>query len=265
MGALPDINPRDLVDAVNKLTRRVKALEDRSPYTGSGTRPNGQDGLVVDGDLIVDGNLNITDVGRLSFPAGGSLLANDLAGRQYAYIGGLSSTGFGCLLTRINGQAALVFADDDALAEAVQRLRLFDSNGAPLITEDTSGNGAAWPLAPIPFAGASWPTWDNNPTTGWATVASALTYKSSSRLYTVANHIADGTAAGEVRLLANGTQLGPTATVANLAMGQTTFGTPAALPGAIGDPVTLELQARITTGAGKTYARVTAAMQWPSA
>ena len=250
---------RSLTGEIVALKRRVDDVARRSPYTGTGMAPNGDNGLTVDGDL------NISDVGRLSFPAGGSMLANDLQGRQYAYVGGLSSQGFGCLLTRLNGQAALVFADDDALAEAVQRLRLFDSNGKPLITEDASGSGAAWPLAPIPFAGMSYPTWDSNNTIGWVTVASALTYKSSARLYAVANHIADGTAAGEVRLLANGSQLGPTATVANLAMGQTTFGTPAALPGAIGDPITLELQARNTSGSGKTYARITTAMQWPSA
>ncbi|KJK10788.1 hypothetical protein UB45_17045 [Terrabacter sp. 28] len=264
MSRLPDYESRSLWSELKKLITRVKSLENRSPFSGTGARPNGANGLQVDGDLIVDGNLNVSDVGRLSFPAGGSLLANDLAGRQYAYLGGLSTNGFGAILTRLNGQAALVFADDDALLEAVQRLRLFDSNGKPLITEDASGSGAAWPLAPIPFAGVSWPTWDNNATTTWTTVATALTYKSSARIYAVANHIADGTAAGEVRLLANSTQVGATATVANLAMGQATFGTPAALPGAVGDPITLELQARNTTGTGKTYARMTAAMQWPS-
>jgi len=66
MGKQPDINPRDLVDAVAKLTARVKSLESRSQWANSGARPNGANGVVVDGDLIVDGNLDLNGAGTVS-------------------------------------------------------------------------------------------------------------------------------------------------------------------------------------------------------
>jgi hypothetical protein len=200
----------------------------------------------------------------MDFPEGGSLLMCDTSGREYLYAGGFTTNGFGITLRRIDGSPALVFADDDELEEDMQRLRAYDGSGRPMLAEDSSGDGVAWPVAPVPFAGLSWPTWDHNDSGTFVTVAEALTYKSSPRLFVRCRHITDGTAAGQVRLLANGEQLGTTVDVANLTLGVTTFGTPLALPGAVGDAVTLEVQARVSAGAGKTYARVTGALQWQS-
>jgi hypothetical protein len=254
---LPQTNP-DLRDWLNEIEGRIKSLEGRSAFYNTGLRPVGNN------TTSLDKNLDVADLGRITFPEGGSLLMKDTSGREYLYAGGLSTNGFGLKLTRINGSPALVFADDDELEEAVQRLRLYDSNARPLLAEDASGEGSAWPLVPIPFAGVSWPTWDYNSTSTFTTVASALLYKTSARAYVICQHIGSDTATGQVRLMANGTQLGTTATVANLAQANTTFGTPLALPGAIGEPVTLEIQTRVASGAGKAHARVIGAHQWSS-
>jgi hypothetical protein len=95
-------------------------------------------------------------------------------------------------------------------------------------------------------------------------VQSATHYKSSPRAYIAAQAICDGTATGEVRLMCNGTQIGATTSLANLTMTNAAFGTPATLPGAIGDALTFTLETRVTGGTGKVYAKALTAMAWPS-
>jgi len=104
MGKQPDINPRDLVDALVKLTARVKSLEQRSPYTGTGMAPNGLGGVQstgFDGDLAA-GNagtkgwaLNDTDAafGTLHLrpgSIGNESLTNPVDGK----VGNVSASGF---------------------------------------------------------------------------------------------------------------------------------------------------------------------------
>lgn len=150
--------------------------------------------------------------------------------------------------------------------EGLERRVLFtgtlaDVNGGDLVRADPAG-GAAWPLAPVPFAGLSWPTWDSNDTATFASVAMGFSLKSSPQLVVTARAICDGSAAGEVRFVCNGVVLG-TASVPNLSMTTVTFGpyTPA---GAIGSDLNVQVDTRVTSGAGKCYARVISAQQWPS-
>jgi hypothetical protein len=203
-------------------------------------------------------------LGRATFN-GGSIELIDTHARQWAYLGGFNTNGFGMTLTRLNGQAALVFADNDPVNETTQRINLYDSNGASLFVEDKNGAGAGWPLAPVAFAGLSWPQWDSNNTATFTTVATALTYKASPRFVINVQHICDAGTSGEVRLTINGTQVGSTATSAALTVNNTAFGTPAALPGNVGDPMTINVDTRVTSGTGACRARVTYCLQWPSA
>lgn len=143
-----------------------------------------------------------------------------------------------------------------------QRVTISDSGGADLLREDDGGLGAAWPLAPVPFAGISWPTWDSNSSASFTSVASAFSLKSSPQLLVTVRAICDGSAAGEVRLVCNGVQLGA-AGVPNLSMTTATFG-PSTPDGAIGSDLDLQVDTRVTSGAGRCYARVVAAQQWPS-
>jgi len=75
MGGLPDVNPRDIYDYAKKLEARIANLERRSPYTGTGMHPNGANGVEVDGDLIIDGNLDLNGAGTVdgSLTIGGSV------------------------------------------------------------------------------------------------------------------------------------------------------------------------------------------------
>ncbi|WP_374969927.1 hypothetical protein [Terrabacter sp. BE26] len=258
MALLPD--PwASLSGEIRAIKQRLDELARRSPWTNTGMRPVG------DNTTALDLNLEVQDTGRISAPEGGSLLLGDLQGRTHLYSGGLATNGFGTYLQRINGTQALTFADSDPVNESVQRIALADSDGKPLLAEDAAGSGAAWPLAPIQFRGLSWPTWSNNNGAAFVSIEAATTYKTSPRLYVSVQGICDSTAAGEMRLLVNGTQLGATVALPNLALTGSTFGTPAALPGAIGDGLSIELQTRVTSGTGKAYGRVLAALFQPSA
>jgi hypothetical protein len=91
-----------------------------------------------------------------------------------------------------------------------------------------------------------------------------LTYKSSPKLLIAVQHICDAGTTGEVRLTVNGTQVGSTVASAALTVNTASFGTPALLPGAIGDPMTVNVDTRVTSGTGACRARVAYALHWPS-
>lgn len=255
--ATPEL-PRDFESWRRGVDSRLAFVEKRDPFINTAFS------VPAAGTTQLDGNLDVAGLGRVSLANGGSVELDDKNGRQVFYVGGFTTNGFGAVLTRLNGQAALVFADNDPLNESVQRINLYDSNGAALFTEDANGSGAGWPLVPIQFEDLTWAGWANNTTATFTAVQQATYYKSSARIYFAGQAICDGTATGEVRLMCNGTQIGTTTTLANLAMTNVGFGTPATLPGAIGDPLTLTLETRVTGGSGKAYAKALTAMAWPS-
>lgn len=173
---------------------------------------------------------------------------------------GFTATGPNSMaLLRNNGVPALVFTDGPT-TNGVQRISLTDSDGMDLFREDTSGQGAAWPLAPIFFAGTSWPTWDSNNTTSFVTVAEGFSQKSSPRVALTAMAITDGSAVGEAQFVCNGLPLGEVTVVPNLSLTRFTVG-PISVPGLMGDGLNLSLQVRSSSGAGKCYGRVVAAQQ----
>lgn len=256
--ATPELPRDDLMKWQRAIEERIAQVEKRDPIANTGLSVPGP------GVTQVDGNLTVAGLGRLSLSSGGSIELDDTSSRQVFYAGGFTTNGFGVVLTRLNGQAALVFADNDPVNETTQRIAIHDSNGAGLFTEDLAGAGAGWPLAPIQFEDLTWAGWANNTTGTFTAVQQAVHYKSSPRIYFAGQAIADGTAAGEVRLMCNGAQIGGTMALANLTMTNVGFGTPATLPGSIGDPLTLTLETRVTSGAGKAYAKALTAMAWPS-
>jgi hypothetical protein len=211
----------------------------------------------------VDGNLNVANMGRATFD-GGSLIMLDGHGQQFAYVGDFTSVGYGMSLTRLDGSTALLFADNDPTTEQIQTIGLYDRNGYAVAAEDLTGAGARWPLAPIQFEDLTWSNWSYNSSATFTAVQQAVHFKSSPRIYFTGQAVCDGTATGEVRLMCNGTQIGSTTSLANLTMTGLGFGTPATLPGAVGDPLTLTLETRVTGGAGKVYAKALTAMAWPS-
>lgn len=238
--------PRDdLIRMIRAMQHDIEMLKQRSPLANTGLSATGVN------------EIRMAPLGRLTFD-GGSLAMNDTSDRLWLYAGGFSSFGFGLGLYRTDGSLALSFIDSDPLTEQPQRIRLADGNSVDLIREDSAGSGAAWPLAPIPFAGLSWPTWDSNNAVTWAAVSAAHTVKSSPRVVVTAQALTNGSAVGWVRLSLDGVPVGAQVLVPNLSMIVTTFG-PFTVPGGIGDPLDFTLETRLASGAGNCYGRVTSA------
>lgn len=176
---------------------------------------------------------------------------------------GFTSTGPGALaLLRSTGVPALTFTDGPTTG-GVQRITIADSDGRALLREDDTGSGAAWPLVPVPVPGTTWQTWDYTTAATFTTIAEGSTLKSSPGLTVTVVAIADGSAAGEVRVMAGAVQVGATAAFPTASLTRFTVG-PQLLAGVVGDPVTVTLQARVASGAGKCYARVVAATASPA-
>ncbi|MER7070976.1 hypothetical protein [Terrabacter sp. NPDC000476] len=66
---------RTLAGEIQALRRELAEVKRRSPYAGAGMAPNGNNGVQVDGDLIVSGNFKLDGQGDVdgSLDVGGSL------------------------------------------------------------------------------------------------------------------------------------------------------------------------------------------------
>lgn len=247
---LPD--PSDqlgkLLARITELERQVKSMRSSNPLENATIRRGG---------ITVAGN------GRLAFDSGGSILMKDNDGREYMYAGGFATNGFGVTLTRLNGVQALIFSDDDPTGEQVQRIRLLDRNGQTLVSEDTAGDGLAWPLIPFTTYCDDFAQWGGSTDAAFKGVAGAQEYKHSPRIYVRVKHTTDASdTTGELRVTVNGTQIGAT-TAVGFAIGTTDFG-PAAVTGAMKSLVDVRAECRRTAGTGAVRAEIILCMSWPA-
>lgn len=131
MGALPDINPRDYGQILRGLIADVKNLKRNSPWARSGMRPNGDNGVVVDGDLIVGGNLRLDGKGTVS----GTWQSADFDGDLAAGNAGTKGWAFNSLRAAI-GELFLRpgSVTNDSLANPVLVEAIYDSRTAFALT-----------------------------------------------------------------------------------------------------------------------------------
>jgi hypothetical protein len=158
------------------------------------------------------------------------------------------------MMYRLDGSTALALIDD-ADDEQVQRLKLYDRGGVKILAEDPQGDGLEWPAIPIPFGGLDYTKWPGTTSATFAALLEGYSYRMHRRAYVGVRHTTDisGTT-GEIRLLANGTQVGSTVSV-GFSLGHSFIG-PFTVPGAGGSGVTYSVEGRVTTGAGKVLADV---------
>lgn len=141
------------------------------------------------------------------------------------------------------------FPDPDGTLN--QALSWMDRAGNVVFADDTdSGQGIARPWVPGGWQLARALDWPPVTSTGYDTVYRAKMPKQHPQLRTAVWGWADtpGTT-GEVRVMVNGTQLGPTVTVGNSGVGETVFG-PSPVAGAHMGELVVEVQARRTAGTG---------------
>lgn len=254
--------PQGFMDEFRALKREVAELRKAAPLRnasitgGKGLRVSGEGGITVEGG----GDVNITDLGRLLVDEGGSVRVKDTQSRDLFYAGGLTETipgtpqGHAVMLYRLDGTTALALIDD-ADDEQVQRLKLYDRNGAKILAEDPQGDGLEWPAVPIPFGALDYTKWAGTTSTTFTGLLSGFTYRMHRRAFVSVRHTTDvsGTT-GEVRLLANGTPVGSTLAV-GFSVSQALIG-PFTVPGAGGEGVNYTLQGRVTAGTGQIRADI---------
>ncbi|GAA4074021.1 MULTISPECIES: hypothetical protein [Streptomyces] len=213
--------PTDLLDRIRALERQVRAL-----MGSANTRPAM--------DRISGGNVVISDGGQLAVRN-----RDEQKGAELLYIGQVSPARpggeeqQGFFVRRDDGSKALTVHADAPDLQPNQSVKVFDRKGNALFADDLGGEGLARPYIPYPL-----PTpedtghWESTSATEWTTLYNGNAIAQHPSLYC----LVAATRGGEVRLLVNGVQVGPSAA------GTLEFTAPI---GAVYDsPVTFLVQAR---------------------
>jgi len=167
------------------------------------------------------------------------------------------------LLYRRDGTLAVALFDPTGAADGSvdQEFLLFDRAGNQIFGADVvTGQGLARPLMPIMFYPAMFGGATSTTSTSFTTIWRSTSYKQQPQVVVGMSATTTGTT-GEVRLLANGSQLGATQPVTT-AGGSYLIG-PLPVPGGHISTLTLEIQARCT-GAGTINAIPYLATGYPS-
>ncbi|MCA6095134.1 hypothetical protein LE181_23565 [Streptomyces sp. SCA3-4] len=184
--------PLDILDRIRDLERQVRAL-----MGSANTRPKMDE---IQGGRVVIGD-------------GGSLTVRTPEGKDLAYIGrvlpdregGQYQQGF--VVRRDDGTVALSVWTGDPKDLPVQPIRMWDAKGNIIFAEDARNFGLAKPYIPYPL-----PTpentgrWESTGSTSWTTLYNGNAIVQHPRLYC----LIAATTGGEVRLLVNDRQVGPT-------------------------------------------------------
>jgi hypothetical protein len=155
--------------------------------------------------------------------------------------------GTGLLVQDEAGLDIFTARTDEASGNAV--CVMWDGDHSAAVFTDSSGVGLGRPYVPFHFYSARFT--DTPQVTSSASFESlwlAYTYKTNPKMYVAASAGADVGTAGEVRVLVNGVALGSTGVVSSTPAAFT-FG-PSTIAGAVGDQVMVQIQARVTSGAG---------------
>lgn len=187
--------PLDILDRIRDLERQVRAL-----MGSANTRPKMDE---IQGGRVVIGD-------------GGSLTVRTPDNKDLAYIGrvwpdregGQYQQGF--RVRRDDGSVALDIWTGDPKNMPVQPIRMWDAKGNIIFAEDAQNFGLAKPYLPYPLPGPEDATkWQSTGSTSWQTLYSSQAIIQHPRLYCKIDYAFAGDG-GEIRLLVNDQQVGPT-------------------------------------------------------
>ncbi|TDC02592.1 hypothetical protein E1091_00330 [Micromonospora fluostatini] len=216
---------------------------------------------IGDGGLTVTGTggVNITGSGRVGISGDGRLVLYAPDGSALIVLGRL--TGFGDGIDRSGLAAWRTTANGGTLAMSLYDgiWAVWDRAGnVVLSTDENSGQGLGRPWLPVTWAGSDYEQWPGTTSGTFTQLCETALPKQQPRLFARIRHTTDvsGTT-GQIRLMCNGEQLGPTTTV-TFAIGYVDIG-PLALPtSGFGDILGLSVDGRRTAGTGRVRATVTA-------
>lgn len=204
-------------------------------------------------------NAGLSSGGRFTI-RGGALVVEHASGALSSYIGGVTpalpdgSSQPGFILYREDGSLAAALYDPDpdpvGPGDYKQFFAIYDRGGDIIVSDDTtSGEGLARPYIPSSFYRARYGDWVTTTSGTFETLFTAVMYKQHPRLYVTAWASNDTVAAaGEVRVTVNGVAWGSVATT-GFGIGSHAFG-PIDVPGDLWAPLTVSIQARVTSGGG---------------
>ncbi len=225
---------------------------------GFQARPEGMDAIAAklrDLQAQIDALRGAAPNRNSAISDGGDLTVLDPNGNQVVKVGHDSSGSRGFALTSEAGVDMLDFGIS-TLTPGRPVLDLNDSTGALAFATDPAndGTGIFWPFMQAPFAPMTIALWPFNTTGTFTNVAQASSYRFSQAFTAYARLVCDsGATAGQARLLVDGVQVGSTATVGT----SVTDGIFSGLTGGlIRSPAFLQIQTRVTAGAGNCRAQV---------
>ncbi|MFG3709222.1 hypothetical protein ACGF7U_31450 [Micromonospora sp. NPDC047670] len=232
------------------LVRRITDLERQVRELQAGRR--------LEKATIGSGGLTVAGTGGVTVKDDGKVTVLDHTGRELIVLGrvGLSdgSTVPGMVVYRTEEEGGYV-----AMSLYHGIMAIWDREGNIIFSSDeVSGQGLARPWLPVTWAGSDWTQWPGTTSTTFAMVLETAVPRQQPRLFVRLRHTMDTSgASGELRLMCNGVQLGPTVAV-GFAVGYTDIG-PVALPAAaFGEIMGLSVDGRRTAGTGAVRATVTA-------
>lgn len=212
------------------------------------------------GSVTVNGGGDITvdDDGEVVI-RGGQVLVEDDNGDRLIWLGQVP---FGDGTTKPGLVAFRSAADGGAVALSLYDgiFAVWDRQGhIVLSTDEVSGQGIARPWLPIPFAPSDYIVWPGTASASFARVLEGSISRQQPKVDVLLSHTTDvPDTTGEVRLMCNGTQLGPTVPV-GFVIAYTEIG-PLELPdGEFGEILEFTIEARRTAGTGKVRAMVSSA------
>ncbi|MDP5184790.1 hypothetical protein QOZ88_19325 [Blastococcus sp. BMG 814] len=212
------------------------------------------------GKLLRSGFLRSASIGEggLTLRGGFLRLKHDGDGVETFYVGPVSpdlpdgSKQPGVIIRRNDGTIALHLYDPiPSEGDYNQFLAWRDRQGHVVFSDDTdSGQGIALPYIPFAFYRSRNEDWPVVTSTAWTTVYRAKGPKQQPKLYveTWGANNTDG-ATGQVRVLVNGTELATPGDTASGVVRGFNFG-PAAVSGDHLSTLSIEVQARMVSGAG---------------
>lgn len=236
-----------LLEEMRRLKTRVAELETRNPLENASI---GKGGLrVYDG-----GGIDIEDGGRFRVRH-----PDDLGGDDAVYAGDIydqdtgAYLGTGLMVEQPDGTDILMARTDVATGGTTVYLK--DRNGWNVVETDPVRGGLALPWIPFVMAPAPVLSWENTTSTAFTTLYTGRARRVSPRAGVSFSGSCGGGTSGELRLLRDGVQVGDTLPIpaATAASSYVIFDLLDPLQGATSN---IDLQARVTSGAGPVYAKV---------
>ncbi|MGW2043779.1 hypothetical protein ACWCPF_01170 [Streptomyces sp. NPDC001858] len=235
--------PEDIIDRLTQMERRIQQLS-----TAVNTRPALN--TITGGEVeIKDGALKVTDGGTFLVQRPGT---TDAMFR----VGSWKGEEYGLEIHRQTGSLAMTLFNGDGSAASLQPLRIYDNGSREIFSDDVNTGGLARPwLAMLPPQDTTPARWPQSTSTAWTTIARSYNPVWQPKLRLRVSTAVSSGATGQVRVLVNSVQWGPT--VAAGVEFDYTDAISATFATAFTGTVTVEIQAIVTTTSGTVYATPT--------